>query len=267
MFRSRRTRRRARIRKNRFPNDWRGILTRHVLLYRYLFPEDQRELESHVLVFLDEKRFEGAAGLEITDEIRVAVAGHACILLMHRDTDYYPGLYSIIVYPGPYRAKTRQRDPLGFVQEAHEPRAGESSSRGAIVLSWRDLEGARRREACYNVAVHEFAHQLDGQDGEVEGTPILPDSSKVADWARILGREFESLREASSKGRPTLLRAYGAKNPGEFFAVASECFFTRPGAMREEHPELYAELQSYYRLDPASLMEQLFNDEGLHRSG
>jgi Mlc titration factor MtfA (ptsG expression regulator) len=174
---------------------------------------------------------------------------------MHRDTDCYPGLYSIIVYPGPYRARTRQRDALGFVQELDEPRAGESTMRGAIVLSWRDvLDAARGTESCHNVAVHEFAHQLDGQDGEVEGTPILPDSTMYAEWARVLGREFEKLREDSVLGRPTLLRAYGAKNPAEFFAVATECFFTRPGPMQREYPELYEELRSFYRLDTASLM-------------
>jgi len=255
MFLNRRKRRRARVRRKPFPERWRAILVRHVPLYRHLSLDDRHELEGHILILLDEKRFEGAVGLEITDEVRVAVAGHACILLMHRDTDYYPGLYSIIVYPGPYRAQARRRDPLGFVQEVHEPRAGESSSRGAIVLSWRDVRGTTGDpEHCHNVAVHEFAHQLDGQDGQVEGTPILADSSMYADWARVLGAEYEQLRQDSVLGRPTLLRAYGAKNPGEFFAVATECFFTRPGPMRSEHPELYAELQSYYRLDPAHLM-------------
>lgn len=255
MFRRRRERRRAGIRRRAFSDAWRAILVQYVPLYRHLPLDDRRELEGHVLVFLDEKRFEGAAGLEVTDEVRVAVAGNACILLMHRDTDYYPGLYSIIVYPGPYRAEAQHRDPLGFVQEIHEPRAGESSSRGAIVLSWRDVRGVvGDPEHCHNVAVHEFAHQLDGQDGQVEGTPILSDSAMYADWARVLGAEYERLRQDSVLGRPTLLRAYGARNPGEFFAVATECFFTRPGPMRSEHPDLYAELQSYYRLDPASLM-------------
>ena len=255
MFSKRRSRRRARIRTRPFPEAWRAILLRYVPLYGHFAAEDRRELEGHVLVFLDEKSFEGAGGLEMTDEIRVAVAGCACILLMHRETNYYPGLYSIIVYPGPYRARARHRDPAGLVQEVHEPRAGESSSAGAIVLSWRDVQRGTRDEGCHNVAVHEFAHQLDGQDGQVEGTPILPDPSMYGEWARVLGSEYEKLRENSVLGRPTLLRAYGAKNPGEFFAVASECFFTRPGPMKQEHPELYAELSSYYRLDPAILMQ------------
>ena len=84
-------RRRARAANQPFPADWQAILDRNVPICRHLAESDRSELRRHILVFLSEKRFEGCGGLEITDEIRVTIAAQACMLLLHRQTDYYPG--------------------------------------------------------------------------------------------------------------------------------------------------------------------------------
>jgi len=247
-----RRRRRARLGQRPFPPGWEEILRRNLPSYGRLSQGDRDELRGHIQVFLAEKRFEGAAGLTITDEIRVTIAAHACLLLLHRPTDYYPGLYTIIVYPGTYVARRAVREPIGIVTERAETRLGESTPRGAVVLSWNAVEAAASDVGdCRNVVLHEFAHQLDAQDGAVEGTPVLPERSRYVTWARILGREYERLRRAAALGRETVLHQYGATSPAEFFAVATECFFTRPELLEEKHPELYAELRDYYRQDPA----------------
>lgn len=245
--------RRRRMRRRPFPPEWVSILERNVPLYTRLTAEDREELRGHIQVFLVEKRFEGAGGLSITAEIRVTITAHACILLLHRRTDYYPGLYTIIVYPSAYVAPRTERNPFGVVAETIETRLGESWTRGTVVLSWDAVKAAASDiNDCHNVVMHEFAHQLDGEDGEVEGAPILPDRSMYVTWARVLGREYEQLRRDSAHGRATVLDRYGATNPGEFFAVATECFFTRPRSLRRGHPELYDELKAYYRQDPAA---------------
>src|SRR5713101_2612581 len=97
-------RRRERLRKEPFPSVWRAILERNLAFFRRLSDEDRKELLGHVHVFLAEKHFEGSGGLELTDEIRVTIAAQACLLLLHRKTDYYPELTSIIVYPTGYTA-------------------------------------------------------------------------------------------------------------------------------------------------------------------
>lgn len=246
-----RERRRSRIRQRPFPEEWEAILERDVPLYRRLSETDRDELKGHIRVFLAEKRFEGAGGLTITDGIRVTIAAHACVLLLHRATDYYPGLYTIIVYPGAYVAARTVREPMGIVTERTDTRLGESSPRGAVVLSWDAVEVAASDVGdCRNVALHEFAHQLDGEDGSVEGAPALTDRSRYVAWARILGREYERLRRDTALGRKTVLDRYGATSPAEFFAVTTECFFTRPELLKARHPELYAELRQYYQQDP-----------------
>lgn len=247
-------RRREKLAGQSFPDTWRAILHKNVPLYGRLPQADQQELQRHILVFLGEKRFEGCAGLEVTDEIRVTIAGHACILLLHRRTDYYPGLSSILVYPRAYAAPDSDWSPDGMLIEGVEIREGESWPRGAVVLSWDSVLRARGDpRTCHNVVLHEFAHQLDSSWGKGDSTPILQNPSAYVAWARVLQKEYDTLRLQVGRRRYTLMDEYGATNPAEFFAVATECFFQHPREMLNEHPELYQELRAFYQQDPASL--------------
>jgi Mlc titration factor MtfA (ptsG expression regulator) len=97
-------RKRRNVRARPFPSAWKSIITRNVPIFRRLPPADQKELLGCVQIFLAEKQFEGCGGLELTDEIRVTIAAQACLLLLHRETDYYPELTSILVYPSAYIA-------------------------------------------------------------------------------------------------------------------------------------------------------------------
>jgi Mlc titration factor MtfA (ptsG expression regulator) len=246
-------RRRQRLRSAPFPQGWLEIIKRNVRLYRHLPEADRRELQGLVQIFLAEKHFEGCGGLEMTDEVKVTIAASACLLLLHRETDIYPRLITILVYPSAYVAKTR--NPIGaYALEGESINLGESWSSGVVVLSWDDvLAGASDLRDGQNVVLHEFAHQLDREDGWVDGAPPLERRSQYVTWARVLGAEYERLQRASRLGRSTVLDDYGATDPAEFFAVATECFFEKPHVLRKRHPELYEELRSFYRQDPAQL--------------
>ena len=257
MFGFLRRRRQNRIRSRPFPAGWRDILQRRYTLYSRLPAADRRELEGWIRVFLAEKRFEGCGGQEITDEVRVLVAAQACLLLLHRATDCYPRLRSILVYPSSYLAKTQRQRPDGTVAEWHQPRGGESWHHGAVVLAWDGaFAGAVESDKDRNLVLHEFAHQLDEEDGVADGAPLLEGATfsgtlrRYRAWARVLSKEFQMLRRAAEAGQETVLDTYGAQNPAEFFAVATECFFERPKRLQERHPALYAELKEFYRQDP-----------------
>ena len=248
-------RRRRRLMEKQFPSNWLSIVERNVPYYRFLSPADQTRLQGLIQVFLDEKEFEGCGGLEITDEIRVTIAAQACILLLGREPDFYPTLRSILVYPSAYVAPVRHSQADGTVVEGAESRFGESWSHGYVVLSWNDvLHGASDIHDGKNLVFHEFAHQLDEESGAADGAPVLPKYSMYIAWARILGEEYQSLVDSMLNNRPTLLDKYGAKSPAEFFAVASEFFFEKPIELQNRHPDLYQQLQLFYRIDPASLL-------------
>jgi MtfA peptidase len=247
-----RRRRWSRQRALPFPDAWRKLLDRNVPLYATLSPARRRELEGHTRVILAEKRFEGCDGLELTDEMRVTIAAHAALLLLGmEDPRYYPNVATILVYPTTYVAPVEEHHD-GIVQETTEPRLGESWGRGAVVIAWDAARAdVRRPQEGDNVILHEFAHQLDTEDGAADGVPQLDRLSDYAGWVKVLGPEYERLRADPGA---SVIDEYGATNPAEFFAVATETFFTRPHELRDQSAALYATLRRYYGLDPASLV-------------
>jgi len=237
-----------------FPSDWLGIIKRNVPFYKKLPETDQKELQQHILIFSAEKDFEGCGGLKITDEMKVTIAAQACILLLHRKTDYYPGLSTILVYPAAYVARHTEHLGGGVIVEGSAIRLGESWHQGAIVLSWDDVQhGAADIHDGQNVVFHEFAHQLDSSCGKGDSTVVLQSRSSYIAWARILQKDYEKLRHDIAENRPTFLSGYGATNPAEFFAVATESFFKQPKELQKIHPQLYNELKRFYNQDPAQL--------------
>jgi len=242
--------RRKRLLNAPFPSEWENILKRNIAIYPHLPAELKKQLHGDILIFLAEKLFEGCEGLEITDEIKVTLACQACMLLLNRETKYYPTLQSILVYPGAYQAE--KISTLGS-QRVVEPsvRLGESWHRGEVVLAWdHALHGGIDFKDGHNVVLHEFAHQLDQEDGLSDGAPILNQRSSYVTWARIMSKEYEGLRENVSHHKKDVMDAYGATNPAEFFAVATETFFEKPKQLKQNHPDLYDELKWYYKLDP-----------------
>lgn len=251
MFDFFKNRRREALRAQPLSAEERALLDKNIPYLRNLSAEDRRELEGLVRIFLAEKSFEGCGGLELTDEIKLTIAGQACLLLLHRETDIYPNVDSIVVYPSAYRVPTQQHDGMVVIEE-DQTRLGESWQRGLVVLAWDHvLSGAAQPRDGQNVVLHEFAHQLDSEDGVMNGTPELGARARYTSWAHVLGDEFEELSRRLHAGRSTDIDPYGATNPAEFFAVLTEMFFEKPRALERRHPELYAALAEFYKQDPA----------------
>lgn len=245
-------RRRARLRGQPFPAHWRPLLQR--LPYMRRLPADlQLQIKAHMQVFLAEKPIFGCGGLELTDAMRVSIAAQACLLLLNRPGGYFPNLRQILVYPGPFVVDRVHPAGAGVLHELRQVLAGESWSQGQVVLSWDDVEkGAADPPDGRNIVIHEFAHQLDQENGAADGAPVLGSRAAYRNWSQVLGREFALLQRRVAAGEPSGLDGYGATNPGEFFAVASEAFFTLPARLAGDHPDLYDELRRFYCVDPLS---------------
>ena len=246
-------RKRERLRGENVPDLWARILARNFPLFNRLPADDQKELLGHINVFLNEKYFEGV-GIDIDDEIRVTIAAQACLLLMHRDTDYYPNLTMVLVYPSGYTAVESRYLGGGLWEEGPEDRIGHTAHNlRALVIAWdAALYGASNPADGVNVVFHEFAHQLDFENRSADGTPDLETRADYVSWSAIMSQEFDRLRQSIPYEYDGLIDVYGAQNPTEFFAVSTETFFERPRAMRERHPELYAALSNFFRQDPAT---------------
>jgi MtfA peptidase len=228
-----------------------AILEKNFPIYNQLPITYKKRLQQHINVFLAEKQFIGCGGLKINNAIATTIAAQACLLILNQKETYYPKLSSILVYPSAYIV--RATNPIGdyFVEERQEIRLGESWYKDRIVLSWEQIEyDINNWQDGHNVILHEFAHQLDGEDGNVNGVPLLDRQSDYISWARIFEREYKKLQSDLELGLKTVINEYGATNPAEFFAVVTETFFEKPKQMKQKHPELYEELKRYYKLEP-----------------
>jgi Mlc titration factor MtfA (ptsG expression regulator) len=251
-FKIKRDIRRRRLFNTPLPHEWEEIIKKNVKLYNRLPDELKNQLHGLVNIFVAEKNFEGCGGLEITEQIKVTIAAQACILLLNRKTNCFSKLKTILVYPHTYVAKRFSSGGVIEVQ-GRSVRLGESWQNGPVVLAWDSvIGGAVNITDGKNVVLHEFSHQLDQEDGIADGAPILASRSSYATWAQVLGAEYENLQKKAKRFRKSVIHRYGATNPPEFFAVATETFFEKPGQLKKKHPELYDALSDYYKMDPAA---------------
>ncbi|MBL8331351.1 MAG: zinc-dependent peptidase [Rubrivivax sp.] len=224
---------------------WRRTLKR----FAFLPQEGPREqlLRRLSSLFLDRKEFTGAHGLQITDDMVVAIAAQACLPVLQLGLQAYDGFVGIVVHPGQARVRRERMDEHGIVHEDEEILAGEAVDGGPVMLSWRDVRasGASAAEG-YNVVIHEFAHVLDMTDGLANGRPLLPAGLSAQAWDTLMLAEYEAFCLRVDAEEATGLDPYGAQALEEFFAVASEAYFVQPEVLAQEHPQLLALLGRYY---------------------
>lgn len=214
---------------------------------------DQAQLRTMATLFLARKEFAGAHGLEVSDEMAVAIAAQACLPVLRLGLHWYDGFVGIVIHADQVRAQREVMDDDGVVHHYDEVLSGEAMEGGPVMLSWHDVaEAGTSADWAYNVAIHEFAHVLDMRNGAADGVPPLPDAAALERWLRVMGEEYRAFCQRTEAGQDTLLDPYGAQSVEEFFAVASEAFFVAPAAMLSEHPELYRLLAGFFLQDPAT---------------
>jgi Mlc titration factor MtfA (ptsG expression regulator) len=230
---------RRRLAKRPFPEQWLPYLEQRVGFYPQL-PEQWRDRFHELLkVFVWDKHFIGAGGMEITDEVRVVIGAAAVRMVLHLDLSYYDRLTEIVVYPSHYK----HPDEEGAI-------LGEAQSWGTVVLAWDAVvQGLKNIHDGHDTATHEFAHVLDRADGAFDGTPVLRALSSYHPWAEVMSHHYGRLKKRARPERKAL-RSYGAKNEAEFFAVATESFFEKPEQLHKRTPDLYDLLKRFYGCDP-----------------
>jgi Mlc titration factor MtfA (ptsG expression regulator) len=239
-----------------FPAPWRKVLQRRVPLLRRLPVNLQLQLKKRIQIFLSEMNFIGCAGLQVTDEMRVVIAAQACLLVLNRSMQHFAHIRQILVYPGAFIIQRTLTDAIGVQQDQQQALAGESWSQGQVILSWQDtLDGAAVMDDGRNLVLHEFAHQLDQENGAAQGAPPPAAGDLQHDalrWKQVFSQAYEHLQSQVQRGEQGLFNHYGAQSPAEFFAVATEIFFEQAAQLKEHYPALYQELSGYYKVEPSS---------------
>jgi hypothetical protein len=220
---------------------------------RGLSPDEEHRLREMAVIFLAEKEFTAAQGLQLSDQDRAEIALQACLPVLELGLDWYDGWVGIIVHPSDFKVNRTRMDEDGVVHEWRDELAGESWPGGPVVLSWEALdESGSVAQGGANVVLHEFAHKIDMLTGDADGVPPLATREARERWTRVFDAEFDRFCTQVEKGRHTFLDPYAAEHEAEFFAVASEAFFESPNALRKDFPKLYDLFKDFYRQDPAA---------------
>ncbi len=228
----------------------RAIIAQQVPLLRQLPAQLHETLEGKINVFLDQVSFYGCDDLEVTEEMELSIAAQACLIVVNTPA-WYDHLTTILIYPGAFTSLRKEYDGY-VVKEAQTVRTGESWSRGPVILSWTDTEqGAFNTTDGHNVAIHEFAHQLDDLSGRTDGAPLMSEGQSLSKWEQVILDAYARHVESVERGRKTVLAPYGATAHEEFFAVAVEAFFEKPKQLSADEPAVYAQLLELLQLDPA----------------
>ena len=218
-----------------------------------LSDDELNRLRELVILFLHEKELVAAGGYELSAEMRLKIAALACLPILNLGLDYYAGWVSVIVYPDEFVPEYEFMDEDGVVHLVREPMIGESWERGPVILSAADVECSGEHDGV-NVVIHEFAHKLDMLNGAPDGFPSLHGEMERAAWTQAFTGAFDDFSAKVESGAETEIDPYAAESPAEFFAVVSEAFFEIPHVLLREYPEVYRQLATFYRQDPAARM-------------
>jgi Mlc titration factor MtfA (ptsG expression regulator) len=240
------------LRTSMVPDEtWVKLLRQHPIL-KGLSGDEERRLRELTTLFLHEKTFSAAEGIELTDYLHAVIAVQACLPILGLDLDWYQEWRTVVVVPDVFTEEYAEPDEAGVVHEWEEDdRSGTSWDEGPVVLSWEDIEASGWGDG-YNVVIHEAAHRLDQTDGAINGCPILHHGMDPEEWRRVFSGSFEDLRRRKrSRKRRSKIDSYATESDAEFFAAASEYFFEKPRILTGEYPDVYRLLAMFYRQDPA----------------
>jgi hypothetical protein len=232
--------------------DWQDAIA-DVALCSRLTTSQRERLRAHVARFLHEKSFSAAHELELSAPECLRIAILACLPVTGLGYEWLRGWSEVIVYPAPFRVRRHWHDEdSGVVSEADDWLSGESWQHGPLILSLDDIHADLDDPfAGYNLIVHEIAHKLDMLDGHSDGVPPLPDREHYRRWVDAFQREYAAFCRQVESDNETPLDPYAAEAPDEFFAVASEAFFSAPELLAEHHPAIHAELKAFYGVELA----------------
>lgn len=216
---------------------------------RRLGASDQASLRVLATLFLQRKSLEPTEGLQLNDADRVLLATHACVPILKLGLDWYDGWHSVIVYPDAFIPRRQQVDAAGVVHQSDAVLAGEAWGRGPVILSWANVLNIGGK-IDHNVVIHEMAHKLDMLNGATNGFPPLHRKMDRRMWSQVFSAAWNRLKEQQASGAALPINAYALESPAEFFAVASEHFFEAPAGLLECLPDVYRQLEQFYRQHP-----------------
>lgn len=236
------------------PDHWHSLLQLDPQLFDPLDANDRRRLLALAGQFIATRHICGAGDLVPGDTMVRRIALQACLPILNLGLDWYASVATVIVYPGSFLVDQQWTDDDGVEHQARVALSGEAWQQGPVVLAWDEIDDPWPGSC---VVIHEFCHVLDALNGRVNGFPPIADRELAKRWPVIFSAAFDDHCLRLAEQRPLLLDAYAGEAPEEFFAVASERFFTEPDSLRCGYPSVFDALAAFYRWPPDNRPDSL----------
>ena len=243
-------------RRRGLPDGWAGIVDEHFALWSVLDNDEREIIEATSDWLLRHKHWEAAQGFSLTDEVNVTIAVQAALVVLGLSVAEYREVSAIIVYPTAMQSRGVYAGPVrGTVIDGALPVLGEAhDNRGPVLIAWDQARDAGRNPGRgHNIVFHEFAHKIDMLDNIVDGTPPFENRDNFDRWVAVCTEAYAAIRAGIERWP---LQPYGATNPAEFFAVATEAFFDVPVMLEHHEANLYEVMRDFYKQDPAERMRR-----------
>lgn len=221
--------------------------------------DEQRELEYLATLFLHDKSFEPVQGLLLTDADRYWIAAQACLPILGLGLEWYDDWRGIVIYPYDFVGGHAEIDDAGVIHEHDMLQTGESWQHGPVILSLPEVRNSGHCDG-NNVVIHELAHKLDMLNGDANGYPPLHRNMSSETWSRVFQAAYDDLGERVDSHIRVRIDAYATESPAECFAVFSEYFFSLPGLLQAEYPQVYEQLVLFYRQQPLQRLPSSVHD-------
>lgn len=239
------------LKKHAIPDQLWLQTTGQLVLVKPLNAVEKSRLRVLSTLFIHEKEFSGAQGLQLMPGMKVVIAAQACLAVLNLGLQSFAGWHEIILYPDAFMVNRQHQDESGLVTSENKTLSGEAWDQGPVILSWAEVESdSFQHRPGNNVVIHEFAHKLDMLNGRANGMPPLHPNMPIEAWTESLSEAYQRLTDRVALDQHAMINAYATTNPAEFFAVICEYFFTAPDILLQRYPDVYSQLKHYFRQDP-----------------
>ena len=227
-----------------------GILHEQVALYRLLPPEEKRKLIKLAREFLKEYAFEGRDGLKVTEPMKIAFAGQACILKLNHEYRIFTPIERIILHPDKFTIDGVEYgagltiDGIEYDTYMNDRTYHNDLEKKEIHFSWK--------------VISDHINRL-----QATTQPILlglaPRLALEQDWYPLKSRFENCMKEYRGRREKKSLYGWETMNSmymSDFIRDFTVSFFCQPYSMQKDVPDLYEAFIQYYGCWPLYWVEQ-----------
>lgn len=210
------------------------IIETHSNFYKKLSPKHKKSYQHRVAKFLKKHPFIGRENLQITDEIKIAIATTAVKLTFGLEGFEFNSFDRILVYPSFYFSRINNENHIGEFNPHFR----------MLIFSWEHFqESLFDKRDNLNLGIHEFSHALVYEILFYSNNTVTATDNNFKEKYDEIKLLFNHKKYIESIKEIGYLREYAYENIMEFVAVCLEHYYETPEKFKQKLPNLYSKIE------------------------